>query len=323
REKLGKEKYCYAIVTEIGESNDYQSPWHINLQPSLSLKSLKMSAESFQLFVRGIEGKTTTYNEITSETKVIDLKKKVKVKTGVETNQQRLIFAGKQLDDDFTMGYYNIIKGSTIHLVLRLPGGAYEKRHDPDNGVELTNEPDMITWEEDPDNLRAKMPCGHAIGPESLTAFCRSLVSEGKFQFFCPYINPTNDVRCRAEWQYIDIRRIGLLTDDERQYFESKISENYSLRALGVQECPQKPGAGEFAFCWYCVHEVKSFDGYRCNNNQCGGIDPRLAILKNATLKEVSKIPGIPSCRACPKCGTIIEHERDCKHMKCLCDQEF
>jgi len=189
------------------------------------------------------------------------------------------------------------------------------------------------------------MPCGHAIGPESLTAFCRSLVSEGKFQFFCPYTNPTTDVRCRSEWQYIVIRKLGLLTDEERKYFESKISENYSLRALGAQECPQcstccersdknrtsviclicsrKPGAREYAFCWYCLHEVNSSNGYRCNNNLCGGVDPRLAILKNAVTKQVGNVSGVPSCRACPKCGTIIEHDRDCKHMKCPCDQEF
>ncbi|RIA79578.1 hypothetical protein C1645_794102 [Glomus cerebriforme] len=299
----------------------------------------------FQIYVNGLEGRTTTYNDITPETKIIDIKKMVKDKTGVETEQQRLLFAGKQLEDNFTTRHYKIIERSTLHLVVRLPGGAEEKRHDPNDGVELTNEPDMITWEDDPDNLRAMMPCGHAIGPESLTAFCRSLVNEGKFQFFCPYTNPTNDVRCRAEWQYIDIRKIGLLTDDEREYFESKISENYSLRALGAQECPQcstycergdknrtsviclkcsrKPDAGEFAFCWYCLHEVGRLNGYRCNNSLCGGVDPRLAILKNAIKKQVGNVSGVPSCRACPKCGTIIEHDRNCKHMKCPCDQEF
>ncbi|CAG8622620.1 5010_t:CDS:2 [Ambispora leptoticha] len=266
-----------------------------------------MSANPFQIFVRGIEGRTNTINDITPETKVIDIKKMVEVKTGVPPEEQRLLFAGKQLEDNLTADFYKITKNSTLHLVLRLSGGSDEKRHDPNDGVELTNEPDMITWEDDPDNLRAKMPCGHAIGPESLTTFCRSLVSEGKFQFFCPYINPTNNARCHAEWQYIDIRKIGLLTDDERQYFESKISENYAFRALGAQECPQcstfcerkdkkrtsviclicsrKPDVREYAFCWYCLHEVKSSNGYRCNNNLCGGVDPRLAILKNAVTK--------------------------------------
>ena len=48
-----------------------------------------------------------------------------------------------------------------------------------------------------------------------------------------------NNDRCRMEWQYVDIRKLGTLNDDERKYFESKISENYSLRALGAQECPK------------------------------------------------------------------------------------
>ncbi|CAG8646386.1 7981_t:CDS:2, partial [Acaulospora morrowiae] len=304
--------------------------------PTSLHSELKMA---FQIFVRGLEGKTTTYNDITSETKIKDIKKKVKEKIGIDVNEQRLIFVGKQLEDDKTAGHYNIVKSSTLHLVVR------EKRHDSKKDVELTTDPDMITLDDDPKNLRAKMPCGHAIGAESLTAYCRSLVSEGKFQFYCPYIDPTSNDRCYSEWQYADILRIGLLNDEEREYFETKISENYSFRALGVQECPQcstfceridknrssviciicsrKPGAKEFAFCWYCLHEVKSKNSYRCDNNLCEGIDPRLVILKNAAKKEIGNISGVPSLRACPKSGTIIEHESRCKHMRCPCGQEF
>ena len=54
----------------------------------------------------------------------------------------------------------------------------------------------------------------------------------------CVY-QATTDVRCLVEWQYADIRKIGQLTDEECKHFETKISENYSLRALGAQECPQ------------------------------------------------------------------------------------
>ncbi|RGB43960.1 hypothetical protein C1646_749178 [Rhizophagus diaphanus] len=103
-----------------------------------------------------------------------------------------------------------------------------------------------------------------------------------------------------------EINWLGLLSDDECKYFETKISENYSLCALGAQECPQN---GEYAFCWYCLYEVKSSEGYHCNNDLCGGIDPRLAILKNVVKKKVIDVSGIPSCCACPKCGTIIEHD--------------
>ena len=73
------------------------------------------------------------------------------------------------------------------------------------HALHVTHEADMITWDDDPNGARVKMPCGNAISPESLTAYCRSILDAGKFQFICPYVHQTSHQRCNKEWDYIEV----------------------------------------------------------------------------------------------------------------------
>uniref|UniRef100_A0A8C4DL35 RING-type domain-containing protein n=1 Tax=Dicentrarchus labrax TaxID=13489 RepID=A0A8C4DL35_DICLA len=189
---------------------------------------------------------------------------------------------------------------------------------------------------------RAKMSCGHAVTPMSLTDWCCWLLDQGECRFVC------GQTDCDVEWPFEEVCKMALLSPEELEYFEKKIFNNAAKDYLDVKEVSITLFTKDFSaidiysvkcsvctanrrrsyiFCWQCLKKWKgpAPRSDRCGNDDCQNPLEILKTCPDIVFEDVEGVTGCPSIRACPTCGLLLEHNKtQCKNIVCRrCKVEF
>lgn len=190
------------------------------------------------------------------------------------------------------------------------------------------------------------MSCGHAIDPQCLFYYASSSAEEGKAEIHCPYVDqsdPRN--KCNALWSFKEMKKMGLFTKEEKEFFEFTLSENFiainpefnkckhcelpykasqSTKRVECKNCKYGLEVDTF-FCNECRVDWPNKEGKDCPNPKCN--EHTVASLGKLEVMPRIQIDGevLNAIQPCPKCNTWIWFigSSYCKTVLCPCGWNF